>query len=269
MRTTVPIRRVVEQQGQPARRYLAYAICEPRQPDRFDAPAVVEATMLFVPLERLDFIDHPEAPLGIGTSCRVCARENCPARREPLVDLIIRNLMAGYQYVNMMLDEDINPLKREGLRHFLELNHILLCGPNPNERVEFYSHIQATSDRFYAQKEFSIKDVRSYAEKHKKDSAWKQAAGVYIMHLSQPQLFLEGNHRTGALLMSCILVRNGKPPFVLSVENAKAYFDPSTLAKCTNKDFLGKLYKLPKLTKKFAKFLKAQADEDLLTKVKK
>nr|WP_321508938.1 short-chain fatty acyl-CoA regulator family protein [uncultured Celeribacter sp.] len=83
LRTTVPIRRVVEQQGQPARRYLAYAICEPRQPDRFDAPAVVEATMLFVPLERLDFIDHPEAPLGIGTSCRVCARENCPARREP------------------------------------------------------------------------------------------------------------------------------------------------------------------------------------------
>jgi ABC-type phosphate transport system substrate-binding protein len=30
-----------------------------------------------------------------------------------------------------------------------------------------------------------------------KESAWKRAAGVYVRILSQPQLYIEGNHRTG------------------------------------------------------------------------
>jgi hypothetical protein len=64
--------------------------------------------------------------------------------------------------------------------------------------------------------------------------------------------------------MSCILVRHGKPPFVLSVDNAKAYFDPSSLAKGTNKNIVGKYYKLPKIKSKFANFLEKQADERLL-----
>lgn len=86
LRPMVPIRRVVEQQGQPARRYLAYAICQPRPPKSFDAPEVVEVTMLFLPLDRLDGLGHVPRDaevLGVGTSCRVCARMNCVARREP------------------------------------------------------------------------------------------------------------------------------------------------------------------------------------------
>ena len=84
------------------------------------------------------------------------------------------------------------------------------------------------------------------------------------MHVSQPQLFFEGNHRTGALLMSCILVRHGKPPFVLGVDNAKAYFDPSSLAKKTKKDFFGMYYTLPKIKKKFSHFLENQANPEFL-----
>jgi hypothetical protein len=47
--------------------------------------------------------------------------------------------------------------------------------------------------------------------------------------VSEPQLLIEGNHRTGALVLSYILAREGRPPFVLTAENAKAYLDPSTL----------------------------------------
>ncbi|WP_460275866.1 short-chain fatty acyl-CoA regulator family protein [Celeribacter sp. ULVN23_4] len=83
LRPMVPIRRVVEQQGQPARRFLAYAIALPQRPESFDAPEVVEATMLFIPLERLSLTPREAEVQGIGTSCRVCARMNCPARREP------------------------------------------------------------------------------------------------------------------------------------------------------------------------------------------
>jgi hypothetical protein len=33
---------------------------------------------------------------------------------------------------------------------------------------------------------------------HDSESVWKRASGVYIRVLSEPQLFLEGNHRSGA-----------------------------------------------------------------------
>ncbi len=185
-------------------------------------------------------------------------------RREPMRDEILENIMAGYRYVNNLLENDFSIVEQKGLHHFLELNHIVLCGQDPQKRADFSRHIKATADRFYGQKEFSIRDIREWAEHNRKVPTWKRAAGIYILHVSQPQLFFEGNHRTGALMMSHILVRGGKPPFVLSVENAKAYFDPSTLAKTTKKDFMGKYVKLPKIKKKFAKFLEEQANPDLL-----
>lgn len=95
-------------------------------------------------------------------------------------------------------------------------------------------------------------------------SAWKLAAGLYVRILSQPQLYIEGNHRTGALIMSYVLARDGKPPFVLSVNNAKAYFDPPTLVKNTKKTATTLLTKLPRIKKRFADFLKTQVDERYL-----
>ena len=64
--------------------------------------------------------------------------------------------------------------------------------------------------------------------------------------------------------MSYILAGEGKPPFVLSVDNAEAYFNPSTLAKLTRKSMVTKMWKLPKIQKKFAKFLKKQGNQNFL-----
>ena len=188
-------------------------------------------------------------------------------RRESLRDEILLNMVDGYRYVNMLLENEISILKPDGLVHFLELNHIVLCGTEQRKRKNYLTHIQSTSDRFYQQEQFSIRDLRHWAKEHRHLSPWKQAAGLYILQISWPQLFDEGNHRTGALLMSKILVRLGKPPFVLSVENAKGYFDPSSLAKSTHKNLLGKYYKLPKIKKQFAKFIEKQAKEEFLLKV--
>jgi len=57
-----------------------------------------------------------------------------------------------------------------------------------------------------------------------------------------------------------------RPFFVMSV--AKAYFNPSSLAKSTEKNVWGKYYKLPKIKKKFAQFLKDQAQGEFLTSVR-
>ncbi|MFP7755375.1 hypothetical protein ACLG6S_12120 [Thermodesulfobacteriota bacterium B35] len=179
-------------------------------------------------------------------------------RRDPLEDTIVENMLLGYEYVNRLLERRVDLLHRRGVHHILELNHIVLCGVDTKVRAEFKVHIAATTDRFYEQKDFNIGHLVRWYHKHGDRSAWKRAAGIYILLLSQPQLFFEGNHRTGALVMSSILAAEGKPPFVLRVSNAEAYFNPSTLAKLTRKSVVMNLWKLPKIRKNFAKFLKRQ-----------
>jgi hypothetical protein len=60
--------------------------------------------------------------------------------------------------------------------------------------------------------------------------------------------------------MSYILAREGQAPFVLTVENAQAYFDPSSLVKESKKTSTTLLMKLPRMKKRFAHFLREQAN---------
>jgi hypothetical protein len=100
--------------------------------------------------------------------------------------------------------------------------------------------------------------------RHDDQSVWSRAAGAYTRILSKPQLTIEGNHRAGALVMSYILVRDGEPPFVLSVENAGAYFDPSTVIRNTAKNSAARLFRLPGNRKRLAALLREHADRRYL-----
>lgn len=139
------------------------------------------------------------------------------------------------------------------------LNVLVLCGVDKVKREDCAQHMKLAEKRFYERRAGGIGDLMDWLRLHKGDDVWKRAAGAYIHILSQPQLYIEGNHRTGALVMSYMLARKGRPPFVLSVENAKAFFDPSTLVKGTKKHSVSMLIRLPKLKKKFARLLKESA----------
>jgi hypothetical protein len=186
------------------------------------------------------------------------------SRRDAMTDEVLDNMMSGYTFVDWAIADDSDLLDPQYVAGLLELNHIVLCGRDPNCRREYREHIQATALRFYTQDEFNIDDLLRWHREHAHESAWKRAAGVYVRVLSQPQLYFEGNHRTGALLMSYILARDGKAPFVLTVENARAYFDPSSLVKETKKTATTLLMKLPSMKKRFARFLEGQADDQYL-----
>jgi hypothetical protein len=60
--------------------------------------------------------------------------------------------------------------------------------------------------------------------------------------------------------MSYILARDGHPSFVLTVDNAKAYFDPSTLITKKKKKSLTLLFEMPRIKRNFAEFLNSQAN---------
>ena len=79
-RPMAPVSAVVETAGRAPRLFAALAICESHLPQGFGGPELRVAGMLLRPLDVA-----PEAVLGVGTSCRICPRAGCAARREPSI----------------------------------------------------------------------------------------------------------------------------------------------------------------------------------------
>jgi len=80
LRPQVPIRAVVQQSGRDAPRFLTYAVAQPRVLTGFDGVQIVEAVMLVIPESRAEDLGEEGRP--VGTSCRICPRIECAARRE-------------------------------------------------------------------------------------------------------------------------------------------------------------------------------------------
>jgi len=57
------------------------------------------------------------------------------------------------------------------------------------------------------------------------------------------------NHRSGALLVSYLLMRKGLPPFVLTVDNAESFFNPSSIIRKVSKHSAMALFKMAKIKK--------------------
>jgi len=154
-------------------------------------------------------------------------------KREPMTLEIVEHILLAYEYLNTLLSQDIDLFNPAGVYAMLELNHIVLCGKDPAKRFEFHQHILSTRERF--QKRIG-RILKWYKEKGKKLPSLRKAAQFYTLALSQPQLFIEGNHRTGNIVLNYLLVGDGFPPFILTVENAIAYFNPSSRIKYSDKD---------------------------------
>jgi hypothetical protein len=180
--------------------------------------------------------------------------------RDPLSDTVLANLMAGYGYLDGLLAADRNPLALGNSRELLRLNGLVLCGEGPVAARDCARLMAETERRFYEGNEGGVGELMNTLAAHRGEGVWRRAARAYIQIMSRPQLFIEGNHRTGALIMSAILLWSDKPPFVLTAQNAKAYFDPSSLAKESRKRSLQLLLRRPKLSKRLAALLKDQAD---------
>jgi prophage maintenance system killer protein len=179
--------------------------------------------------------------------------------REWMDGEVVENMVSGYALVNQLLESDIKPFALGSSAHLLELNTRVLCGTDEQKRREYKKHIAATNHYFYGRTDAGIQDLAEWHALHQHESVWQRAAGIYIRILSEPQVFIEGNDRTGTLVMSYILAKEGKPPFVLSPSNAKAYFDFSALIKKMPRNGLGSLLRKPYLKVRIADFLKGQA----------
>lgn len=187
------------------------------------------------------------------------------APRDPMDDDVVENMIAGYALVDDLVAAGVDLFGIGGAKYLLELNTTVLCGTDPAKREEYARHRQSTEVRFYEERDGGIRDLVEWYELHGEASAWMRAAGVYVRLLSRPQLFVEGNHRTGALAMSFILARDDEPPFVLSTRSAATYFDPSLVIRDTEKQGLAMLFRSPGTIRRLAAFLVEHADRAYLS----
>lgn len=175
----------------------------------------------------------------------------------PLMD----NLLTAWDYIDYLLKKQDYEglLSRYGGADMLEINHRVHYGEDYVLRYEYKKAIKATGEKFSKQ----IQPIRKYYNKHMKDeqAVNRVASEVFIAIVGQPQLFIEGNHRSGSVISSWINMAHDKPPFVLTVENALTFFEPAQVIKKFNKKSRWRsITKLPKHKADFRKFWEKHCD---------
>ena len=184
-------------------------------------------------------------------------------RRETLTDLMVEQIMEAYSFLNTLLIKEMDLFTPAGLHALLEMNHIVLCGADRKTRDQYYEHLMDTRKSFLSK----IKPIKKWVLKKKESSdPYHLATGFYSRMLSRPQLFLEGNHRTGNILLNYLLLSKNAPPYIISKDHAHLYLDLSGDIKFTDKDNgLDSAMRMPGHRKRFRKFLTEYADRTFIT----
>jgi hypothetical protein len=185
---------------------------------------------------------------------------------QPFDKLLMENMLIAWDYIDYFIKKkDYSLLSNKGGPDMLEVNHRVHYGMNNSLRYEFEKAIEATTEKFSRQ----VVPIRQYYRKKKKldTSAYRMAAEVFVAIVGMPQLFIEGNHRSGSIIASWINLVNEKPPFVLTVENAVAFFKPAQeIKKFNTKSLWRSMTKLPKYKQDFKNFWKTHCDVSFATK---
>jgi hypothetical protein len=180
-------------------------------------------------------------------------------RKDPFTAFLRGNMLSAYGYLDWLVSTGIEPLSDDSLEHLVTLNHRVHYGVDEMLMAQHVSAVIATTEKF----NMNIAPIIHWYERHaaQADHPCKLAAETYVSIVGQPQLFVEGNHRTGALIASWINLNAGLPPFVLSADNAIAYFAPSAEIKqfADRSTWRGRRH-LPKYRKSFRVFWEQHTD---------
>jgi hypothetical protein len=185
-------------------------------------------------------------------------------RKDTRFDKVIRGrMMSAYGFLDHVLKLRVEPFSMDSLSFMLELNHRVHYGTDSELRAEYSTAIHCAERKFHR----NVLVLLKWHDKHlaKGDHPLKVAAEMYVGIIGQPQLYIEGNHRTGSLIASWINLFHGYPPFVLSPDNAISYFAPSSEIKAfADKTTWRGMSKLPKYKKSFRTLWERLIDPDYI-----
>lgn len=183
-------------------------------------------------------------------------------KRDFFDDTIYHNILEGYKFINGLLYDNIDIFSPAGLHSLLELNHLILCGTGHKKRIEFHKYILETRSRFYKR---IPQIMKWYHKAEKKMIPESLATAFYIKILSNPQLFIEGNHRTANILINYILAARERGIMILNRKNAHEYLEVSGSIKFSNKDkIIDKHFSLPGFAKVFKNIIEKDQSRNFL-----
>lgn len=163
---------------------------------------------------------------------------NCA--RDEFSDLVINNLMTAYEYINyQMLSNKNQDISSDNM---LQLNYRVHMGNSRTLQLEYSKFIANTNDKFFL---YIGKLMQWYSKKSTNpEDPYATAAGLYVRILARPQLFIDGNHRTGALVASYELLLSNENPFILTPENAITFFNLASDIKFLRTDLASRFRRL-------------------------
>lgn len=181
----------------------------------------------------------------------------------PFDSLLMENMLTAWDFIDYVIRKEIDLISVRGWPDMIEVNNRVHYGEDYELRQEYKKAIDAATEKFTS----LIHPIEKYYRKKIRDHAsiYKVAAEVFISILGMPQLFVEGNHRSGSVIASWINLAYRKPPFVLTVDNAVAFFEPAQEIKKFNKRSVWRsVTKLPKYKKDFKIFWKQHCDMEFV-----
>jgi hypothetical protein len=173
-------------------------------------------------------------------------------------DGLMQRMLSAYELLDHFLANDVDIFAPDQLQHLCTLNERVHYGKDSSLCDEYRQAILVNRRKFRTR----IPAVYTWYQRQKGSaSSGKVASKVFVSILGMPQVFIEGNHRTAALIASWINVRCGRPPFVLSPSNVLDFFYPCSQIKnfSARSDWRGR-HQLPKYHKAFKTFWVSQTD---------
>ena len=178
----------------------------------------------------------------------------------PLLDASIGAMLAGYAELDRLALRGIDLFARGQARRLLDLNRIVLYGER-SPRARTHSRALENAERhFYESRAGGVGDLVDWYERHRALSPSRLAAGLYLRLQCSPQLYVEGNHRTGALILSHVLMRRRRPPLVLTPSLAGEWFALTPELQRLNRHGPGTIFQGRRLQRRLATLIRQLAD---------
>ena len=158
-------------------------------------------------------------------------------KRDAFDSAMAQNMLRAYNHINNHVASN-HRRTMLSWKEVLELNLIVHLGVNEETRREYHKFIQHTEEKF----EQHFPSLMLWYDRHEahEDDPYKIAAGLYVRVLAQPQLFVEGNHRTGSLIANYYLLLKLQEPFVMTPDNAVEFLNLASDVKFKSNDIRSK-----------------------------
>lgn len=176
----------------------------------------------------------------------------------------VDQIVQAYGMLDHYLSNDLRLLSMGQSREVLALNHCVLFGQERLNDTDYTKALRASEKHFYQVRSSGIGDMVEWYSRHRYLTIWRQAAGIYLNTVGPPQLFLEGNHRTGVLLVNYVLARANKPPLVLDDKLASAWFRLTEEIRERRNNLFDPKYWFRSLDVELADFIQAHVNERYL-----